>query len=212
MFRALTALGAVALSAAAASAQPNRLPLAPGVMPASPIGPGTQFIRPQFAPNAGFAPNVAGLQVIPVMAPYGYPVTPFYGAAFGGIGGLGYGIGYPVGGVNVFPTTVNVTQSVAAAGARPAVAAVVPTKEYAATLTLQFPRAAEVWLNGTKVDGDAAEERTLKSPVLTAGEQYTFAVKARWTSGGKTYEATRTVTLSGGDRSRLLILSGTEVG
>jgi len=207
MFRAFAILGAVALSATAASAQPRNLPLSPGVMPASPIGPGTQFIRPSFVPNPTFAPNVAGLQVIPVMAPYGYPTTPFYGTAFGGFGGYGY----PYGGVNVFPPAINITQSVTVAGARPALPAVVPTKDFPATLTLQFPNAAEVWLNGKKLDGDASEERVLKSPVLAPGEQYAFAVKARWTTGGKTYEATRTVTLTAGDRSRLLIVSGVEV-
>ena len=201
MFRVLAVLGAVALSAAAASAQPINLPLSPGVMRASPIGPGTQFIRPSFAPN------VAGLQVIPVMAPYGYPTTPYYGTAFGGFGGYGY----PYGGVNVFPPAINITQSVTAGGAPPAVPAVVPTRDFPATLALQFPNAAEVWLNGKKLGGDASEERVLRSPVLAPGEQYTFAVKARWTTGGKTYVATRTVTLTAGDRSRLLVVSGVEV-
>lgn len=217
MFRILAALGAVALSVAAASAQPG-LPLSPGVTPASPIGPGTQFIRPQFNVGPTFSPNVAGLQILPVMSPYGYPTTPFYGNAVGPLNsfgsgfGYGYGVGYPAGGLFAAPPAINITQSVTNVSAGGPVSTVVPIKDLPATLTLQFPNAAEVWVNGKKADGDAATERVLTSPTLKVGESHTFEVKARWMSGGKTYEATRTVTLGAGDRSRLLIVSGVEVG
>lgn len=217
MFRTLAALSAVALSAAAASAQPGRLPLSPGVTPASPIGPGTQFIRPQFNATPTFSPNVAGLQILPVMSPYGYPITPFYGNAVGPLNsfgsgfGYGYGIGYPAGGLFAVPPAINITQSVTNVSAGGPVSSVVPIKDLPATLTLQFPNAAEVWVNGKKVDGAAAVERVLTSPTLKDGEEYKFEVKARWQSGGKTYEATRTVTLGAGARSRLLIVSGGEV-
>lgn len=211
MLRSLAALGAVALSAAAASAQPGRLPLSPGVMPASPIGPGTQFVRPQFSPN------VPGLQILPVMSPYGYPTAPFYGNAVGpltnfGAGfGYGYGFGFPAGGLFAAPP-ITVNQSVTNVTVGAASSGIVPVRDLPATLTVQFPNVAEVWVNGKKADGDAAVERVLTSPTLRDGERHTFEVRGRWTSGGKTYEATRTVTLSAGDRSRLLIVSGTEVG
>ena len=85
------------------------------------------------------------------------------------------------------------------------------SNEFPATLTLQFPAAAEVWLDGKKMTGGATAERVLTSPVLTQTQQYTFAVRARWTTGGKTYEAKRSVALGAGDRSRLYIVSGDEV-
>ena len=82
-------------------------------------------------------------------------------------------------------------------------------REFPATLTLQFPAAADVWLDGKKVEGSAAEERVLTSPTLKPGEDYTFALKARWTADGKTYEATRSVKVGPGDRSRLFDRLGT---
>ena len=85
------------------------------------------------------------------------------------------------------------------------------SNEFPATLTVQFPAAAEVWLDGKKVKGEASTEQVLTSPVLAPGQKYTFAVRARWSSGGKTYEATRSVALGAGDRSRMHILSGDEV-
>lgn len=206
MFRALAVVGVLAAGAPVALAQPGRLPLSPGVTPASPIGPGTQFLPPQPPRPPLFVPNKPGLVVVPVMAPWGYPTTPTYGTAFGGLG-----LGYPYGGVVASPPVINITQSVTNVGTFGGPAAV-PTREFPATLTLQFTHAAEVWVNGKKLDGEAAEERTVTSPALKVGEAHTFQIKARWTSGGKTYEATRTVTLSGGDRSRLIVVSGTEVG
>jgi uncharacterized protein (TIGR03000 family) len=203
MFRALAAVGVIAACVPVASAQPVRLPLSPGVTPASPIGPGTQFLPPLFVPNG------PQLMAVPVMAPWGYPTTPVYGTAFGGLG-----IGYPYGGVVAAPPIINVTQSVTNVSA-PGVASttgVVPTREFPATLALQFTYATEVWVNGKKLDGDAADEWTVSSPALKPGESYTFQIKARWKTGGKTYEATRSVTLSAGDRSRLIVVSGTEVG
>lgn len=221
MLRTLVVLSALLLFAATASAQPGRrLPLSPGVMPASPIGPGTQFINPAFTPAAPFstvpfspvvpfgggffAPNQPNTMVVPILAPWGYPSAPFYGAGFG----------YPYGSVVAPPITVNqsVTNSVTnVGGGLPQRADAVLVKEFPATLTVQFPGSAEVWLDGKKVEGAAAQERVLTSPVLKAGDSYTFDMKARWTKGDKTYEATRKMTLASGDRSRLLILSGDEV-
>ena len=56
MLRALTALGLLTALTATATAQPGRLPLAPGVTPGSSIGPGTQFLpqpTPRFVPGRG---------------------------------------------------------------------------------------------------------------------------------------------------------------
>ena len=70
---------------------------------------------------------------------------------------------------------------------------------FPATLTVELPAGAK------------PAEYVLTSPELKAGDPYTFAVNVRWASGGKTYEAKRSVTLNAGDRSRLHILSGDEV-
>jgi uncharacterized protein (TIGR03000 family) len=217
MFRTLAVLGALLLFTTVANAQPGRLPLSPGVMPASPFGPGMPFNPAPFSPvgpfssvpfspvvpfgSGFFAPNQPNLMLAPVLAPWGYPSAPYFGTGFG----------YPYGSVVASPPiTVNQSVTNVTAPQRSDQAAVL-ANEFPATLTVQFPGTAEVWLGEKKVEGAAAEERVLTSPVLKAGEKYTFDLKARWKSGGKTYEAKRAVTLNSGDRSRLLIVSGEEV-
>jgi uncharacterized protein (TIGR03000 family) len=83
--------------------------------------------------------------------------------------------------------------------------------EYPATLTLEFPAAAKVWLDGQPVGGEAGKERVLTSPVIRPGQTYTFKVRAEWDAGGKTYRYTREATLGAGDRSKLLVISGSSV-
>jgi uncharacterized protein (TIGR03000 family) len=78
-------------------------------------------------------------------------------------------------------------------------------------LVVQFPAAAEVWVGGTKADGGPATEWTLTSPALKPGESHTFEVKARWKVGGKTFEATRSVAVTAGERNRAVVVSGTAV-
>jgi uncharacterized protein (TIGR03000 family) len=102
----------------------------------------------------------------------------------------------------------------------PIVVDVVPTtparivelsNEFPASLTMEFPAAAKVWLDGQPVAGEAGKERVLTSPVLKPGEKYTFKVRAEWDANGKTYEYTREVSAGPGDRSKLTVLSGTPV-
>jgi uncharacterized protein (TIGR03000 family) len=83
--------------------------------------------------------------------------------------------------------------------------------ELPAVLTLEFPAPADVWLAGKKVEGAAANVRTVHSPALRPGDRYTFHVKAEWTAKGQTYEYNRDVTLEPGAQSRLLVISGTAV-
>jgi uncharacterized protein (TIGR03000 family) len=83
--------------------------------------------------------------------------------------------------------------------------------EYPATLTLEFPAAAKVWLDGRPVAGEAGKQRVLTSPVLKPGQTHTFKVRAEWESGGKTYEYTREATLGSGDHSKVLVVSGSSV-
>ena len=195
MLRTLTALGMLTALAATATAQPGRLPLSPGVMPASPYGPGMPPSG-SFSQRAGQGFNV----FFPPSAPFGWGYQAYspwtgYGYSYGGL--------LPAFPAAPAPVTVEPLR-------RPD-PVVVLAQEYPATLTLQFPAAAEVWLDGKKMTGEATAERALTSPVLTQTQQYTFAVRARWTTGGKTYEAKRSVALGAGDRSRLYIVSGDEV-
>jgi uncharacterized protein (TIGR03000 family) len=83
--------------------------------------------------------------------------------------------------------------------------------EFPATLVLEFPAAAEVWVNGKKGEGEPNAEWTLTSPTLQPGQRYTFDVKARWKADGKTLECTRSFTVAGGERSRAHVLAGTPV-
>ena len=88
---------------------------------------------------------------------------------------------------------------------------VVLSNEFPATLILEFPAPATIWLDGKEKAGGPERETTITSPVLRAGQTYTFNVKGQWEWGGKRYEASRTITLSAGDRTRALIVSGNEV-
>ena len=83
--------------------------------------------------------------------------------------------------------------------------------EATATLVVQLPAAAEIWVGGKRVKGDPATEWTLTSPALKAGESHTFEVKSRWKVDGKTFEATRSVPVAAGLRSRSVVVSGTVV-
>jgi len=198
MFRAAVALLALTVCATVASAQPRQLPLAPGVMPASPYGPGMPFLPPT---SPLFPPPVTSVNPgLPVFFP-GFPVyNP--GIAFGYP--FGSPLGYPIGTVGLPPVTFEPVIPTPAE-------TVVLARVYPATLTLQFPAEAEVWLDGKKVSDTKKEEQVLTSPPLRMGEQHTFDVKARWIQKGKTFEAKRSVTVNPGDRSRLSIISGNEV-
>jgi uncharacterized protein (TIGR03000 family) len=202
MFRAgiaVAALTALVAAATPASAQPI-LPLsnAPGIVP---------FPVPASAIPQRPGPGAPNTVFFPVAMPWGWGVgwgyqtyNPWTGFGYN-YGGLippeGFEAPPPPQPVAVFPRRREPT--------------VVLANEFPATLTIQFPAAAEVWLNEKKVAGKPTEEQTLTSPVLKPDQTYTFLVKARWTSGGKTYETKRAVTLGSGSRSRLLVISGDEV-
>jgi uncharacterized protein (TIGR03000 family) len=125
----------------------------------------------------------------------------------GAWGGVNYP--WPVRKVTVLPAPVPV--AVPTARLPEAAAPVATPSETTATLVVQFPAAAEVWVDGKKAEGNSAAEWTLTSPVLLPGEAHTFDVKARWRVGGKTFETERLVTVPGGERSRSIVVSGTEV-
>ncbi len=207
MFRTLIALGALVLVATAASAQPGNLPLSPGVVPAAPFGPGMPMI------GRSMAPAQQPAMVYGALIPNRFFGSPYY-TPFGGYPVYPYvPVATPIV-INVTDVTTwvgDVSPFAPPAAVQPRRTQVAPSNEFPATLVLQLPAAAEVWRDGKKVEGKAAEEWTLTSSVLKAGEQHTFDVKARWSSGGKTYEAKRSVPVTSGNRSRLLVVSGDEV-
>lgn len=81
--------------------------------------------------------------------------------------------------------------------------------ESSATLVVEFPAAAELWVGGLKRN-EATPEWALTSPALKPGESHTFEVRGRWKAGGKTFEATKSVTVTAGARHRVIVVSGTE--
>ena len=83
--------------------------------------------------------------------------------------------------------------------------------EATAVLVLEFPADAEIWVNDKKGEGKPHTEWTLASPPLKTGSEFTFNVKAQWMAKGKTYTYERTITVAAGNRSRSLVLSGTEI-
>lgn len=82
--------------------------------------------------------------------------------------------------------------------------------ELPATLKLEFPAPATVWLNDVKLAGEPGRVRTLTSPALRPGEQYTFRIRARWERDGKGSEYHRVTRLSAGDLSKIVVLSGNQ--
>jgi hypothetical protein len=216
MVRAGLALLALAVLTTTVSAQPRGgrpvappppqppipLPLSPGVMPGSPWGPGAPF-----APSRPSPPPPPGKRNAPQSAFPAFefgPGEPFFDGYFYPFSFYRYGDEYE-------RALWVPAPAVGAAPARSAEPLPILANEFPATLSLQFPAAAEVWLNGKKVDGAPSEEQVLKSPVLTAGGTFTFDVRARWTTKDKTYETKRTLALSSGQRSRLIVVSGEEV-
>jgi len=199
MLRATLALLSAASFAPTVRAQPGQLPLSPGVHPGSGIGPGTQFVpqAPRFVVPATGIGGGAGKPPV-VIGPGGF--VPLYGFGFG-FGGYAQPVVPPI-----------VIQFVPPAGpVRPVEPDVVLANEFPATLSVQFPAAARVWLSGKEVGGAAKDEFAFESAALPLGASHTFELKARWERNGKTYEATRTVSVRAGDRSKLIVVSGTEV-
>lgn len=188
--------------------------------------------HPTAAPNGSASVGVSGLVNPPIGSnPYfgtrdlvgGFGPSNLYGPGFpfSGVfsGGYGYGgwynSGFPYPGY-VAPPPVEVAPAQALplpAARRPQSTEpfVPPANEFPATLVMEFPAAAEVWVNGKTQDGDAKKEWTLTSPTLKPGGEYTFEVKARWTAGGKTYEYARSAAVAGGQRTKAVVVSGTEV-
>lgn len=80
-----------------------------------------------------------------------------------------------------------------------------------ATLTLELPAAGDVWLDGEKLASSDDKVRTLDSPLLPLGREYTFKVRARWVEGNTAYETQQTSTVRAGERGKLTVYAGTPV-
>jgi uncharacterized protein (TIGR03000 family) len=80
-----------------------------------------------------------------------------------------------------------------------------------ATLTLELPAAADVWVDGEKQPSSADTTRTLTSPAMAIGREHTFRIRARWTESGTTYEAEKASTVRAGERGKVAIYAGTPV-
>lgn len=148
-----------------------------------------------------------------VAAPPRIPVFPtfcptFWGGGYGFYGGYGYPGFFPQ------PQVVVVPHAVVVAPPNP-VRVVEDTDRAAAlapaTLTLELPAAADVWLDGVKQPSSADATRVLTSPPLKLGASYIFNVRAEWTEGGTRYKTEQTSTVRAGERGKLTVYAGTPI-
>ncbi len=68
----------------------------------------------------------------------------------------------------------------------------------AAQVTVRVPPSADVWFNDTLSQGGTATRQFTTAP-LTADQDATVTVRARWTEGGSTIDRSRSVDLHAGD-------------
>ncbi len=195
MVRRLLAIGVVmGVSIAGAAQPPGRsgppLPLGPGIHSGNPWGPGMPFTpRPQPPGRGTTDAPPRPLILLPWVFPGYFPWS------------WGPGYGYPL----VVPLGPLAVPAAEPPRREPAI---LLSGEAPARLTIQFPAAAEIWVDGRKQPGEPRTEHVLTSPVLQPPQTHTFEIHACWWVDGKTYEAQRTVTLGAGERSRLLVVSG----
>jgi uncharacterized protein (TIGR03000 family) len=177
-------------------------PAAPAMTPTIPVGPLPTPILPAINPiprglGGGFAQ--------PIRRP-AHPFPPFWGGYGGWFPYYGYG-------ASNYSTNVEVNQNAPVIFVQPGQAEtrVELSGESTSVLTLTFPAPAEIWVNDKKGPGEANDEWTLTSPPIAVGSDYTFKIKAHWKVDGKTFEYEKTIAVAAGNRSRSLVLSGSEV-
>jgi len=194
----------------------------------NPLTPPPVVYRPVVGSGLGpfFVPTVhGGFPEGPPVYAAGYPAYtagfPSFAAGYpmytGGylptLGSVGYASPAPLTIVieQVTPPATPVSATAAAPGATTASSLTelsVATAKTPATLTLQFPTAAKVWLDGKEVAGKSGTERTLTSPPLSPGQQHTFKVKAEWAADGTTRTYSRDITVGAGEQTRVVVLGG----
>jgi uncharacterized protein (TIGR03000 family) len=202
----ILAVVAVLLLPLAASAQKGKSGIGGGFKPpAPPVTPSLPALMPN---KPGMGGGISGGFGHPgPRPPQRHPGYPFYGIW------PGYTGGYPAYYPPVYypievPVPVEVPVYVPVGPPEPRVEL---SGQLPAILVLQFPAAAQVTINGKKSEGDPQTEWTLTSPPVNVGAPFAFEIKARWTASGKTFEYAKTVSVAGGDRTRSLVLTGTEV-
>ncbi len=68
----------------------------------------------------------------------------------------------------------------------------VQRNENTAEVTVVVPEGAELWFNGAKTS-QPGTQRKFVTPALTPGEDFTYALKARWIQDGRPVEQTRSI-------------------
>lgn len=176
------------------------------------------LLLPALAPAQGlvtpYVPPVATTPVPPTFPPYYpgmvVPSVPWYP----GISYPWYDYGYSTFGFgySIPSTPITPIPAPLASLARPGTDDIDrASAEAAATLTLELPTAADLWVDGVKRDGQPTAKHTLTSKPLKLGSQHKFDLRARWTASGTTYELERTVTVRAGESGKLTAYSGTPV-
>ena len=77
-----------------------------------------------------------------------------------------------------------------------------------AHINVSVPADAQIWVNGQKVDSTGTT-RSLTTPALSPGNQYTYDVKATWNDNGKPMTQTRQVIVTAGSDANVSFPSNT---
>ncbi len=147
---------------------------------------------------------------------FGWPLVPYYGGSASGPGLSGLGplalvSNYPGAGYGfTAPSREAAIRAEIAENDRLAREELARSRLRRATVMLELPASAEVWLNNRRQKGTATEW-TLTSDLLPPDSQTTFTIRAEWTDGGVRYKWERVVTATASDKSRLVVARGTPV-
>lgn len=71
--------------------------------------------------------------------------------------------------------------------------------EPGAVLSVRVPAAADIWIADGKTS-QRGEWRQFATPLLAAGQTFTYEIRARWQENGKDVERTREIQVRAGDR------------
>ena len=66
-------------------------------------------------------------------------------------------------------------------------------------LSVRVPADAEIWVDGVATR-QTGTSRKFVSPPLSAGQEYTYELTARWTENGREVVQTRRIDVTAGDR------------